>query len=111
MLELKEGNDWFHTQRVFNNAQLIAKNEAVDLFVVSLGALLHDIADSKFHDGNEIIGPQIASEFLQSLAIKKKIITHIVKIIEHVSFKGGNHTQQFTSHGTGGDPGCRSVRC
>ena len=45
------GHDWFHTLRVYNNAVLISKDERVDKIVVALGALLHDIADSKFHDG------------------------------------------------------------
>ncbi len=91
------GHDWFHTQRVFNNAKLIAKDEAVDLFVVSLGALLHDIADSKFHHGNESVGPKIAGDFLKSLKVKKEVIDHVIMIIEHISFKGGNITQKFKS--------------
>jgi len=53
------GHDWFHIHRVFKSAQLIAKTEDVDEFVVSLGALLHDIADSKFYDGDETIGPKL----------------------------------------------------
>ena len=50
------GHDWFHIERVYKNALLISKDEDVDLFVVQLGALLHDIADSKFHNGDETIG-------------------------------------------------------
>ena len=57
------GHDWFHTQRVFNNAILIAKDEKVDVLVVSLGALLHDIADAKFHDGDETLGPKLQKNF------------------------------------------------
>lgn len=81
------GHDWFHIQRVFKNTLLIAKDEKVDILIVSLAALLHDIADAKFHDGNENVGPQLAREFLISLGIKSKAITHIVKIIQHLSFK------------------------
>jgi uncharacterized protein len=91
------GHDWFHTLRVFNNALLISKNEPVDTFIVSLGALLHDIADSKFHDGNETLGPKIAREFLFKLNIDSQIIEHVVKIIENISFKGGNEVQKFKS--------------
>ena len=58
------GHDWFHIQRVYNNALLIAKNETVNQTVVELSALLHDIADSKFHDGDETIGPNLARTFL-----------------------------------------------
>lgn len=80
------GHDWFHTQRVFNNAQLIAKGERVDSLIVALGALLHDIADSKFHDGDEFIGPKIAREFLFKNDVDSEVIEHVVKIIENVSF-------------------------
>ena len=52
------GHDWFHIERVYKNAILISKTEKADSFIVSLGALLHDIADSKFYNGNEAIGPK-----------------------------------------------------
>jgi uncharacterized protein len=91
------GHDWFHILRVWNNAKLIAKNENVDGFIVELGALLHDIADSKFHDGDETIGPKIAREFLESQRVDDSIIVHIENIISNISFKGGNFEQQFNS--------------
>nr|WP_072877734.1 HD domain-containing protein [Salegentibacter echinorum] len=91
------GHDWFHIERVHKNAKLIAKTEEVDLFIVELGALLHDIADSKFHNGDESIGPKVASEFLQKQQVSTEIINHVVKIIEYVSFKGGNIQQDFNS--------------
>ena len=91
------GHDWFHTHRVFKNAQLIAKTENVDSLVVSLGALLHDIADSKFHDGDETVGPKIAREYLFKHNMDSLIIEHVVKIIENISFKGGNEKQKFSS--------------
>ncbi|MBU2997630.1 HD domain-containing protein [Cellulophaga baltica] len=82
------GHDWFHIQRVFRTSLLIAKDEKeIDVLVVSLGALLHDIADAKFFDGDETVGPKLAKEFLTALAIDKKVITHVVKIIENISFK------------------------
>lgn len=91
------GHDWFHTERVYNNATLIAKTENVDVFVVKLSALLHDIADSKFYNGDETIGPRIASEFLKSLDVESTTIKHVVKIIENISFKGGNFSTSFSS--------------
>ncbi|WP_074405575.1 MULTISPECIES: HD domain-containing protein [Aquimarina] len=91
------GHDWFHIQRVFRNAQLISKEEEVDFFVVSLGALLHDIADSKFYDGDETIGPKIAADFLENLQVEPTVINHVVKIIKNISFKGGNIDQKFRS--------------
>jgi uncharacterized protein len=91
------GHDWFHIIRVWNNAKLIAKNENVNEFVVELGALLHDIADSKFHEGDETIGPKIAREFLESQQVDDSIIIHIENIISNISFKGGNFEQKFNS--------------
>ncbi|MGS2725583.1 HD domain-containing protein [Psychroserpens sp. BH13MA-6] len=91
------GHDWFHIQRVYHNALLISKRESVNTFVVALAALLHDIADSKFHNGDETIGPQMARTFLFQLNIDSKVIEHVVHIIENISFKGGNETQQFRS--------------
>lgn len=91
------GHDWFHILRVWNNAKLISKNENVDGFVVELGALLHDIADSKFHDGDETIGPKIAREFLENQQVDESTIIHIENIISNISFKGGNFEQQFNS--------------
>lgn len=91
------GHDWFHILRVWNNAKLISKNENVDEFVVELGALLHDIADSKFHDGDETIGPKIAREFLESQQVDDSVINHIENIINNISFKGGNFEQKFKS--------------
>lgn len=97
-LEYAEGgHDWFHTQRVFNNAMLISKGEQVDTLVVALGALLHDIADSKFHNGDERKGPKKARDFLFKHNVDSKVIEHVVNIIKHISFKGGNEPQTFTS--------------
>ncbi|WP_457616255.1 HD domain-containing protein [Lutibacter sp.] len=91
------GHDWFHILRVWNNAKLIAKTENVDVFVVELGALLHDIADSKFHEGDETIGPKKARAFLEKQLVDNHIITHIENIITNISFKGGNFDQSFYS--------------
>ncbi|GAA4966881.1 HD domain-containing protein [Algibacter aquimarinus] len=91
------GHDWFHIERVYKNTLLISKNEPVDVFIASLGALLHDIADSKFHDGDETVGPKIAREFLFKNNVDSTIIEHVVNIIENISFKGGNEAQKFTS--------------
>ncbi len=92
------GHDWFHIERVYKNALLISESENVDKTVVSLGALLHDIADSKFHNGDETVGPKKARKFLKSQNISEETIDHVVKIIENVSFKGGNKNQEFHSN-------------
>lgn len=91
------GHDWWHVYRVWKTAIHIASIEKADMLVVELGALLHDIADSKFHHGNEEIGPAKARTFLQALGVEEKIINHVVDIIANISFKGGKVEQQFKS--------------
>ncbi len=92
------GHDWWHIHRVFVNAKKIAEKESdVDLEVVLLAALLHDIADSKFHDGNEEIGPQMARNFLFSEGLNSQKLEHVVSIIENISFKGGKIERTFHS--------------
>lgn len=91
------GHDWFHIERVYKNSLLIAKTESANLLVIQLGALLHDIADSKFHDGDETVGPKVARTFLESENVAEDTIQHVINIIENISFKGGNHNTTFTS--------------
>ena len=91
------GHDWFHIERVYKNALLIAEEEDCDITIVKLGALLHDIADSKFHDGDEKIGPKTARIFLESQNVSEDIISHVIAIIENISFKGGNFEKKFNS--------------
>ncbi|MDQ7959364.1 HD domain-containing protein [Flavobacterium lindanitolerans] len=91
------GHDWFHIERVYNNAMNIAKDENCNITIVALGALLHDIADSKFHGGDETIGPKLAWEFLESQNVPEETIIHVVNIIENISFKGGNFERKFSS--------------
>jgi uncharacterized protein len=93
------GHDWFHIERVFKNTVLISKDEKVDVFIVSLGALLHDIADPKFYNGDETIGPKIAAEFLKKENVDSKTITHVLNIIKFISFKNSlsKTGKKFTS--------------
>jgi len=91
------GHDWFHIERVYKNSILIAQEEDCDLTVVKLGALLHDIADSKFYDGDETIGPKTARAFLESENVFEETINHVINIIENISFKGGSFENKFSS--------------
>jgi uncharacterized protein len=91
------GHDWWHIYRVWQLSKHIAASEHALLLVVELGALLHDIADSKFHDGNEEIGPQKAREFLSSIGVEEPVIDHVENIITNISFKGGKQVRQFNS--------------
>lgn len=93
------GHDWFHIERVYKNAVQIAQDSNdINILVIELGALLHDIADSKFHNGDESVGPKIAREFLQMHQVDENVIREVVSIIENISFKNTkNNTNKYTS--------------
>lgn len=97
LAQAEGGHDWFHIERVYKNALLIAEEEECNLTVIKLAALLHDIADSKFHNGDETIGPKVAREFLESQNVSEDIILHVIAIIENISFKGGNFEKKYLS--------------
>lgn len=86
--EAESGHDWLHIERVYNNAMKIAADEPhANLLIIKLGALLHDIADAKFHNGNEDIGPEIAKKFLGENKVEPNIINVVLEIIRKISFK------------------------
>jgi uncharacterized protein len=91
------GHDWFHIERVWKNAQNIAKGEQCDQEIVALAALLHDIADSKFHSGDETVCPQVARNWLVSKGYPKEKLEHVIAIIENVSYKGGHNERNHSS--------------
>ncbi|MES2064200.1 MAG: HD domain-containing protein [Bacteroidota bacterium] len=92
------GHDWWHIHRVWTNAKHIAQTEHCDLLTVELAALLHDIADSKFHNGDEEIGPATAGKFLNSIEVDADTITHVQQIIRHMSFKASFDKATFHSN-------------
>jgi uncharacterized protein len=91
------GHDWWHIHRVWTNAKLIAQTENCDILIIELAALLHDIADSKFHNGDEEIGPATAGKFLKSISVDEEIIIHVQQIIRHMSFKASFDKVTFHS--------------
>ncbi len=95
--DAESGHDWWHIQRVWSNTKLILETEQADHLVCELTALLHDIADSKFHNGDETIGPRIAGEFLQTLGLDQACITHVQQIILNMSFKASLGERNFHS--------------
>jgi len=82
------GHDWWHIYRVWNTSKHIAQKEGGNVFIVELGALLHDIADWKFHNGDENIGPAKAEELLKQFNIEEETIEQVKTIIREISFKG-----------------------
>jgi uncharacterized protein len=97
LADAEGGHDWWHIYRVWKLSKRIAASEQVDLLVVELSALLHDIADSKFHNGDENVGPQKARSYLESAGVPEEVIQHVVNIIMHISFKGGHKAGTFHS--------------
>jgi uncharacterized protein len=82
------GHGWFHVDNVRKLAIGIASEEEADLFIVELAALLHDIADWKFNDGDTDAGPRVAREHLESVGVDPKTTDHVCRIVERISFKG-----------------------
>lgn len=91
------GHDWFHIERVFKTAQRINSEEKGDALVVALGSLLHDIADPKFHDGDEELGPNMAYSFMSRLNVESHVKDHVVNIIRYISFKQSFDKATFDS--------------
>ncbi|MCU0422038.1 MAG: HD domain-containing protein [Bacteroidia bacterium] len=81
------GHDWWHVQRVHRMAKAIATKEGANVLVVELAALLHDIADAKFHQGDEKIGQEMAASFLHQMHVDETIINDVMHVIQHISFR------------------------
>lgn len=97
LADAESGHDWLHIERVWYNAKLILASEEADSIVVELGALLHDIADSKFHGGDETVGPTTAREIMETYGIDQNTVNHVIDIIQNISFKGGHAYSDFSS--------------
>ncbi|MBB6273422.1 uncharacterized protein HDF26_003882 [Pedobacter cryoconitis] len=91
------GHDWFHIERVYKTALSINAKEGGDLLIVTLAALLHDIADSKFNNGDEEIGPRIAGGFLKTINIADELILQVQQIIKNLSYKASLGKIEFSS--------------
>lgn len=92
------GHDWWHVYRVWQTAKHIAQKEpGANMLVVELGSLLHDIADWKFHDGNEDIGPETAGKWLDTQQLEPSIIKQVTYIVRHISYKGGTNKHTMKS--------------
>ena len=91
------GHDWFHIERVWKLSKKISEKEGGNFVVIELSALLHDIADPKFHNGDETLAIKISSEFLKSIKVEEKIINQVLYIIENISFKNKAEAHQNPS--------------
>jgi uncharacterized protein len=92
------GHDWFHIERVMKNALNIYEHEKNgDVIVIQLAALLHDIADAKFHDGDERIGPARARTIMLEHRVPEEKIYEVIRIIENMSYRSSFSEQTYTS--------------
>lgn len=90
------GHDWNHVNRVWKTAKHLAGFYSTNELLIDLGALLHDIADAKFHNGDEETGPQIASDFLSKMDVTADIRLKVLEIIQCISFKNADgHQPKF----------------
>ncbi len=97
LAQAEAGHDWWHILRVWNQVKLLLQHEQADRLVCELAALLHDIADSKFHDGDETIGPRIAGEFLNGIGVDAYVVNHVEDIIKNMSYKASLGQVSFHS--------------
>lgn len=81
------GHDWWHIDRVYNNALLLAENEPVNFLVLRLACLLHDVGDAKFHNGDESVGLEKIKSFLSEVSVSEEIYNHVINIVENISFR------------------------
>ena len=90
------GHDLFHTERVWRLAKLIAKTENCNQEIVEISALLHDIADPKFHNGDETLALEISEKFLNEIGMEAQVIEQILFVIKHIFFKNKGETIEKT---------------
>lgn len=81
------GHDWFHIERVWKLSKKIAEKEGGNLEVIGLSALLHDIADPKFHNGDETLALKISKNFLEEIHVNAELIEQVLFVIKNISFK------------------------
>ena len=81
------GHDWFHIERVWKLSKKIAEKEGGNLEVIELSALLHDIADPKFHNGDETLALKISQNFLEEIQVDAELIEQVLFVIKNISFK------------------------
>ena len=95
------GHDWFHIERVWKLSKKIAEKEGGNLEVIELSALLHDIADPKFHNGDETLALKISKDFLEEIQVDAELIEQVLFVIKNISFKKGNKFLIVAPSGSG----------
>lgn len=92
------GHDWWHIKRVYDLSNKIAMHyPEVNLEIVQLGALLHDIGDHKFYNGDHTMGPKLVTEWLDQNGADLAKIEHVVRIVKEISYKGAGVATPMSS--------------
>jgi uncharacterized protein len=91
------GHDWWHTLRVWKMAERIGREEGANMLVVCLAALLHDIADWKFHGGDTSVGPRVARELMEKHGVEEDVIAHVCDVIASSSFTGAGSIREMAT--------------
>jgi len=92
------GHDWWHVWRVWQSAERLARTERkADRVVVSLGALLHDVGDWKFHGGDEEAAPREAAKVLRRARAGGEIVDRVAQVCREISYKGARVADRPTS--------------
>lgn len=94
---MEAGHDWNHTERVWKMSRFIAAKEGGNTLIIELAALLHDIADPKFHEGNEDLAFEISKNHLRKYGLSEEIIVEVLNIIGRMSFKNRREVPEKTS--------------
>lgn len=87
------GHNWSHIERVWKLSKKIAQVEGGNLNIIQLSVLLHDVADPKFHNGDENLALEISKNFLHTQEISEEEIQQILFIIKYISFKNKGELQ------------------
>jgi len=83
-------HDWNHVKRVTSLAKNIAQAEGItnkdQLEIIELGAILHDVKDSKY-SGSETASAETVRQFFLEQHYPQEKIDQVVYIVENVSFR------------------------
>jgi len=92
------GHDWWHVWRVWQTAERLARTERkADRVVVSLGALLHDVGDWKFHGGDLEAAPREAAKLLRHARAGGELVDRVARVCREISYKGAGVADRPTS--------------
>lgn len=84
------GHDWYHINRVVQNAKHLQTLEGGDALTIEIAALLHDISDHKLNGGILNDGGRVSKEILLKEGASPDFADKVARIVDSVSFKGAD---------------------